>query len=172
MNKNNKIVTLFSLFVLALILSCSKSEDENSNPVGNNRTFGDGTVYTTINWVGTEIAYDSVAVKNNFSMLYFTADWCGWCRKMEDETFTNTNVIQIIGESYNVCWMNISSDSMVVYMDTTMSINDVKINYTIPGTPTMVILDRKGNYLSKIIGYQDAETFAATLHSLRLSFQN
>ena len=165
-----KIFSLL-LLVLALVLSCSKSEDNNTNPVDNNRTFGDGTVYTSITWVGTEISYDSTAVKKDFSMLYFTADWCGWCRKMESETLTDANVIQIIGESYNMCWMNISSDSLVVFMDTTMIINDVKLNYTIPGTPTMVILDRKGNYLSKIVGYQDAETFAATLHSLRSNLQ-
>ena len=67
-----KIIFLCALSLLFAIWGCSSSTEPEGTGGGDyvDTMFGDGTVYNSINWVGTEVAFNTTMAKNDFSLLY------------------------------------------------------------------------------------------------------
>ena len=167
-----KIIFLSVLSLLFVVWGCSSSTEPEGTGSDSyvDTMFGDGTIYTSINWVGTEVVYDTTIEKNDFSLIYFHDDACGWCYKLESESFTDAEVIQIIGESFNFCKINTKSDTLVIFHDTSITGEEFTDIYNIVGTPQIIIISRNGTYLDKIYGYYDAQELALRLHAIRSNY--
>ncbi len=75
------------------------------------------------------------------------AEWCHWCKKMDDEVYTDHNVIAL---SDRVVFVKVDVDKR----------SDVKTKYRVQGLPTVVIL-KNGKEVKRILGYEPAAEFAA-----------
>ena len=53
-----------------------------------------------INWLGFEEAIRLNKTENRKIMVYVFSDNCGWCRKMEAETFASPAIIQVINSHF------------------------------------------------------------------------
>jgi thioredoxin 1 len=156
----------FIIIVISLLsLSHGCSKDPSSHHTDNNTA--DTTI--PIQWVGTNVVYDSTVVKKNYSLIYFYANWCGYCKQMEANTFKNPEVSNIIYESFNIAKINIDSDTLVDYFDTTVTCHDLAKNiYRISGVPTSCIFGKKGNYIGSVPGYIPPTNFASILEAVRI----
>lgn len=56
----------------------------------------------TIHWlkIGLVEAANRAEREQKKILVYFTAKWCGPCHKMEDEVFTNYQVIRVVNDNY------------------------------------------------------------------------
>jgi thioredoxin-related protein len=116
-----------------------------------------------IQWVGTNVVYDSTIAKKDYSIIFFYTTSCGYCRQMESVTFGNPRVTNIIYKSFNMARINCYSDTLVNYYDTSMTCHDLAHTYNITGVPTSCVFGKKGNYIMPIVGYIDPEKFAIIL---------
>lgn len=82
--------------------------------------------------------------KNLF--LYFGAEWCGWCRRMQEETFED-NDVKIILESFEY-----------VYVDKDMN-PTLKERFSVDGIPDYIILTPDGIEVKRGKGFKNKETF-------------
>jgi thioredoxin-like negative regulator of GroEL len=80
----------------------------------------------------------------------FYTDWCPWCRKMEDSTLTNPQVIAL-NERFVFLRINAELDTAVA--------NRFKIG----GYPTVILLEKAGNEVDRVLGYQPAQKFVETM---------
>lgn len=96
-------------------------------------------------------------------------DWCGWCKKMEKETFQHPKVAAYMQEHFYMVKLNAEGEAPIVfrgkvfefvpsgkrgYHEFAASLLQGKMNY-----PTVVFLDEKLKMLSPVPGYQKVEPF-------------
>lgn len=135
--------------------------DKCSNP-------NTGQFYTELNWVGTELVYGNIAGKRDLSIIFFMADWCGWCTRLKNETLADSTVRQILGESYNIVYINYQADSTVSYRGERITCGELTSEiYAVRGFPSMAFCDRNGDLLGMAPGYKSAAAMIELLEMVR-----
>jgi thioredoxin-like negative regulator of GroEL len=84
------------------------------------------------------------------TVLYFTADWCTWCRKMQATTFPDAAVTAL---APRFAWAKIDTDEEPA----------TAAAYGVRGLPHMVLLNAEGQVIASRGGYQTAAQFAKFL---------
>ena len=87
---------------------------------------------------------------NKPKVMVLYADWCTWCEKMFDQTFTDPR-LKVLKDKF--VWVKANSDKDP----------SLKAFYQQRGFPMVVITDHQGNILKKEEGYKDAAAMAAEL---------
>ncbi|MEM6892277.1 MAG: DUF255 domain-containing protein [Bacteroidota bacterium] len=96
-------------------------------------------------------------------------DWCGWCKKMDKDTFQNETVASYMKEHFYMVKMDAEGKEPIDFQGKTFkyvpsgrrgyhelaaALLQGKMSY-----PTVVLLDEKLNMLSPVPGYQKAKPF-------------
>jgi thioredoxin-related protein len=108
----------------------------------------------------TEITWhdnlDEAKAEQKDMLIKFWREGCKWCQKMDDSTFTDTDVIQL---NRRMAFVKINGKE-----DTLLA-----KRYGIAAYPTTVITDKDGNERFRIIGYLEPVEF---LNTVELGFQD
>lgn len=68
-----------------------------------------------INWISFEQLDDSLAVKSKKVFIYFYADWCTYCKKIEQSAFKNSEVISQLNKEFYAVKMNAETGKEIVF---------------------------------------------------------
>lgn len=83
-------------------------------------------------------------------LAYLYTDWCGYCKKMEAETFTDQAVIDEMSGSY--VWLKLNAE-------TDPEGRQLQERFNITGYPGLLLLDGEGQEMERISGFVPAEAF-------------
>ena len=83
-------------------------------------------------------------------LAFFHATWCGWCRRMEQDVFSDAAVRQALG---SFVLLSVDIDDQRAFA----------LRYGVRGVPLVAILTPKGQTLAERGGYVPKEEFAAFL---------
>ncbi|MCY3774402.1 MAG: thioredoxin fold domain-containing protein [Candidatus Aminicenantes bacterium] len=83
-------------------------------------------------------------------LAYLYTDWCGYCKKMEAETFTDQTVIDEMSDSY--VWLKLNAE-------TDREGRQLQERFNITGYPGLLLLDGDGQEMERISGFVPAEAF-------------
>ncbi|MCZ7383554.1 MAG: thioredoxin fold domain-containing protein [Candidatus Methanoperedens sp.] len=86
--------------------------------------------------------------------VYAWSQYCGWCKKFEEETFTNQSVIKTLNENF-----------ILISIDVDKQRNETR-NFRVRGTPTEIFLDSNGKEIKRIPGYTDTQTFLDSINDI------
>nr|WP_239650044.1 protein-disulfide reductase DsbD [Methylocucumis oryzae] len=114
---------------------------------------------TTLAELNQRIA--EASAKQQPVMLDFYADWCISCKEMEAYTFTDATVKQGLAK-FLLLQADVTANS-----DADQALLS---HFNLIGPPATLFFDRHGQELSqqRVVGYQDAKTFAQSLSRLSL----
>ncbi|MCX6139371.1 MAG: DUF255 domain-containing protein [Candidatus Kapabacteria bacterium] len=115
----------------------------------------DGTTFTKITAWSEALDMAKATGKPIFLDAY--TDWCGWCKKMDKETFSDPRVAEVMNASF-VC--------VKMEMETGEGI-DVSMKYRISGFPLFMVFSPDGIPTYRSSGYQPAEPWLATLADMK-----
>lgn len=87
-------------------------------------------------------------------LLKFTADWCGYCQKMQTTTFRDARITKQV----NSCFVPVTVDA-----DRNERLKDA---LQIEGLPTTVVISPKFVVMKKIVGYQTADELGKHLDGI------
>ena len=145
--KNRQYSTILYIFLIAFIttsLACSS---------GNNAVTGaiawQPDVYT---------AFKASSQEDKPVLLYLNADWCGYCRKMEAETFSDPEVGKELGDAF--IWVKLNGDK-------DPDGQRFKQKFNVRGYPAIYLLDSEENELDYVAGYLPTDLFLETMTSMR-----
>lgn len=120
-----------------------------------------------INWVSTSVLYDTTIVKKDYSLILFTASWCGWCNKLERETLTDSAVIVTLNGYYNCVRIDPYVNSQVIFYDSLISPMEFARLYDVTGFPTICFLNYAGVVIGHAIGYKTPNELTGILDTIR-----
>ncbi len=101
----------------------------------------------SINWVADfEEAKKIAEAKNENMILEFYTDWCTWCKRLADSTFTDTSLIRF---SMDFVFFRANAEK-----DTVLA-----ASYKVNGYPTVILTNPQGEEIDRIVGYAPAPDF-------------
>ncbi len=90
-------------------------------------------------------------------MVDVYTDWCGWCKKLDDETYSDTRVIELAANNFISVKVNGDDDY------------DFAMKYAIRNYPTILFVDSEGNEIHRVIGFRNADQFLADMETVMLN---
>ena len=80
-------------------------------------------------------------------------DWCGWCRRMERDTYARPDVSDYLNRHFVTVRLNADSDERVVYGGREFSARTLAGGFNVSGYPTTIFLRPTGEHMVNVPGY-------------------
>ncbi len=99
------------------------------------------------------------SAKNNRKMIFVDAytDWCGWCKVMDEKTFSNEAIGNMMDQYFINVKLEMEKDELGIKLAT---------KYAISSFPTYLIFNENGEMIYQTVGYQDPASFMTTLSKI------
>jgi thiol:disulfide interchange protein len=112
-----------------------------------------------IAWVTSwETAMETARSERRPVMIDFYTDWCGWCKKLDEETYVDKEVISASGDFVS---LKLNADVE----------RAVAARYNITGYPTILFIDSTGKEIHRIVGYRPPQAFVVEMKTALAAFE-
>ena len=105
----------------------------------------------------TWIKYDDglkLAAKSNKPIIVdFYTDWCGFCKRMDKLTYTDSTVATYLKKHFILVKINGDSKDLLNLTSGSLTGRQVTQSYGVTGYPTTWFLEPTGNKIDKLVGY-------------------
>jgi len=126
-----------------------------------------------VNWVSFDKAVELNKKDPKPFLVDIYTDWCGWCKKMDRDTYANPVIAKYINKNYHAVKMDGEGKEPITYKEYTFKyksqgrsgyhelsalLMNGKLSY-----PTTVIMSKEEKLLDRIPGYLDARKMEMVL---------
>lgn len=150
-----KIKVIGALLLTLLIGSSFKAENE-------------------IKWLDFNSGYDLAKKKNKIMIVDIYTDWCGWCKRMDRDTYEKANIISAINSDFIPVKFNPEIKGVMYNFEGRVysgeQLAGVISNYQISGYPTTIFIYPKTKNSELVPGYKNAEQMAPILAEVKKKF--
>lgn len=118
----------------------------------------------SLKWYSFNEGLALARTEGKYVLVDFYTDWCGWCKKMDKETYTNQTVTTVLSKHFILVKVNAEDESaMATYKQYTVSYPELTAGFGVTGFPSTVFLNPQGEYLTMVPGYIDAKSMKPIL---------
>jgi len=149
---------LFVLLAVSSLAAADKADKQKTQAIDT----------TKVDW----LKYDEGLVKaketGRHIVIYFTTSWCGYCKKMQKETFSKPNVIKFLNDSL-VC-VKVDGDSKHELNVDGYKITERNLSrseFAVTGYPAFWFLKPDGERIGPAKGYKPTEAFLDITHYVK-----
>ncbi len=96
---------------------------------------------------------------NKPMLLVFHADWCGYCKKLEATTLSETSMVKYINSSFIPVHLDLDKQPKVARILEVKSI------------PCSVVLSPDADLLGKVVGFADSKQYRKTLENTKRLYE-
>jgi len=97
-------------------------------------------------------------------VIDFYTGWCHWCKVMDKETFSNSEVKKYLAENFVTIRVDAESRTgELVYKGQTYTPVDLARNFGVSGYPSLAYLGRDGELVTVVPGFVPAKNFLPLL---------
>lgn len=131
----------------------------------------------SISWLAFDEAVTIAKRDNKKVLLDVYTDWCGWCKKMDSEVYTDPAVINALSASFVAVKLNAESSKPFMFQGRSLTEETFAAGAGVTGYPTTIFLDSESTPITLLPGFVPAERFAHILkyigenHYKTLSFE-
>ncbi len=129
---------------------------------------------TGINWKTMQEALNMNKSDGKIIFVNIYTSWCGWCRKMDQTTYRDKNIITMLNENFISVNFNAEGIDSIKYNNklyvnkspgrvrSTHEFTYIMLGQNI-GYPSYAFLDSNNNIIGILMGYQDASRLLKVL---------
>jgi len=117
-----------------------------------------------LNWLSYNEGLTLAEKENKYVLINFYTDWCGYCKKMDKETYSKEEVKKILNENFVVVKVNAESDNKVIENGEEITERELAKLYQVSGYPTTWFLESNHNRVAPLPGYVTTEQFIPVLN--------
>jgi len=97
--------------------------------------------------------------ENKFVLVDFYTDWCGWCKKMDSDTYANSEVIKYLDSHFILVKLNPEKDGDVTFQGQKYPAAQFARSAGVSGYPATGFFETTGDFIGIQPGYIPAEKF-------------
>ncbi len=117
-----------------------------------------------LKWTNFTEGVKEAARTNKKVLIDVYTDWCGWCKKMDSDTYTDGGVQNYLKQNYVLVKLNAESNNKEVIDTTVVTDAQLAAAFGVNGYPTTVFLASDGQPITAAPGYMKPDEF---LHVLK-----
>jgi thioredoxin 1 len=131
------VIVVLSVLILFAVTSFQKNTKKQQDQTSNSEI--------NIQWnTDLNAALELAQKSNKLVFADFYADWCGYCKQLDEDTFVNQNVKEKFSQSYVLAKINVDQNP------------ELASKYQVYSLPTMIIMDSNGNVIKRQEGFVSA----------------
>ncbi len=136
-----KAILISAALAVALMLgSCAKDSEPEATAGG-------------VDWLlSMEEAVAQAQKQDRPIMIDVYADWCGWCKRLDSDTYVHKDVVAKAGEFVS---LKLDADAN----------RSIMSQYGISGLPTILFIDADGKEIHRVVGYKPPEEFVEDMNT-------
>lgn len=97
----------------------------------------------TVQWTSDfNSALNSAQKSNKLLFVDFYANWCGYCKELDEKTYPDPAVQQRLAQKYVSVKVDVDQNP------------DLASKYSVYGLPTLIVMYANGNEIKRVEGYQ------------------
>ncbi len=158
--KRNKIIVLGILLAIIFFFglkSYFKIDEQNAEAVEGAKPFA-------LNWLSYNEGLALAEKENKYVLINFYTDWCGYCKKMDKEAYSNEEVKSILNENFVIVKVNAESENKVIENGEEITERELARLYQVSGYPTNWFLESNHSRIAPLPGYVTTEQFIPVLN--------
>ncbi len=151
-------IAFFHQYPLKISLAQDKAEKKNPSPTPK----ADSLI-----WYKYDDGLAKAKKEKKHVLIAFYTKWCGWCRKMDQSTFTDKEIKKVLNESYVAVKVDAQSSYKVTSGDKRITEKDVAGEFRVRSYPTTWFLKDSGDKIAPYYGYASAGDFLHVLNYVK-----
>ncbi|MGB3180309.1 MAG: thioredoxin fold domain-containing protein [Cyclobacteriaceae bacterium] len=153
-----KHLRIFVLVALVM-MTASGFTFENETFTGNSKK---------IEWLTLEEAYKRNQEEPRKIFIDVYTNWCGWCKKMDKDTFSDEEVAAYANDNYYAVKLNAESDRVMQLGEMELTEREVARQLMVRSYPTIVFMEQDFKNFQPIPGYRTADDFKEMLEKFNV----
>ncbi len=90
-------------------------------------------------------------------------DWCGWCKKMDANTYSDKSVSEYLEKNFVIIKLNAEGDGTITYDGKKISPAEFAQGMGVTGYPATLFMRSDGQPITLLPGYSEADMFIHVL---------
>ncbi len=117
------------------------------------------TSNSKLNWYKFDDGMAKAKKEKKLILVDFYTDWCGYCKKMDAETYSNENVIKYLNEKFVLIKLNPEKDGNLTFKGTSYSAQEFTRGLGISGYPSTLFIEPNETLITIVPGYIKTDEF-------------
>jgi len=122
-----------------------------------------GDAAPAVHWRDLDAALSEAKSSNKIIVADVYTDWCGWCKRMDRDTYSKPDVQAYLDKSFVPVKLNAEANTRVHYAKGEYSYRELAAGFGINSYPTTLFLAPDGKHLASAPGYMKAADFLSVL---------
>jgi thioredoxin-related protein len=150
---------VFALAAIAAEGGSSKTIDGKGAARAPVTTTGDPSIV----WREFDVGLDQAKAGGKRVLVDVYTDWCGWCKRMDRDTYAKTEVQKYVAQAFIPVRLNAESSRKVRYKGSEYSLRQLASGFRVNGYPTTLFFEADGTHIVTAPGYMNASDFLTVL---------
>ena len=143
------LLTVVTIAIVALTISCSQKETAVA--------LTEAPYYNSL-----QEAKEVVGTSDKPILIDFYTDWCTWCATIDTVLLIDSAAIEFFSNEMVLVKINVQKDTVVTAKNDTVFAKALAEEYHISGYPTIVMIDKDGVEIDRLVGYVPPAQFIKT----------
>ena len=117
----------------------------------------------TVKWYGFNDGMELSRQQNKKVLIDVYTDWCGWCKKMEKEVYTDSRVSSALASDFVAIRLNAESKNTLTFNGEQIDEATFARAMGVNAYPTTIFLEPGAKPITKVEGYLEPQEFGTML---------
>jgi thioredoxin-related protein len=114
---------------------------------------------SNLHWMSFDEAVGEAKKTDKKILIDVYTDWCGWCKRMDSQTYSNKDVESYLSQKYVLVKLNAESSRKLHYNGAQYTEQELAGAFGISGYPSTIFLKSTSEAITVLPGFADAPQF-------------
>jgi len=126
-------------------------------------SFASDSKTPTLQWLPLEKAMKTAKSQKKPLYVYLYGTYCGWCKKFEAQTLSDTQIISLLSDEFVLSRINTASTATQEFEGKQLAERQLAAMFAVRGVPASAFMDSAGKLIAKLPGYMPPDRFITVL---------